>query len=70
MYDIMDIFIQDIIPELLIAIGDNFESLTKVDKQNKWLAERRGAWADGEKIFSGETPEEALANLYIAINEK
>ena len=56
--------------ELIEACGDDFEGLTKVDKQNNWWVDRRGNWPDGEAIYGGSTPEEAVAKLWLALNKK
>ena len=54
--------------ELLEACGDEFRVVEK--DGNGWLAS--GLWDDqfGHEPEKGKTPEEAVANLWLALNEK
>ncbi len=60
--------------KLIEACGDRFDYLvhTKGTRKSGWYAEaglvHQGGGMDGECIVS--TPEEAVANLYIALNKK
>lgn len=54
--------------ELIEACGERFENLTFYE--GKWLA---NAWYIGDGIgsdISGQTPEEAVAKLWIELNKK
>lgn len=60
--------------ELIEACGDKFESLTK--QSGDWFADAKGEWVIRSDNYAdplvtvGATPEEAVANLYLALNEK
>ena len=58
--------------ELIDAVGDNFR--LQNSKPGLWQADTCGdfnKWDDKKHILgTGKTPEEAVAKLYIALNEK
>lgn len=62
--------------ELIEACGDEFQSLLKCGCDDcKWNCHGKSfpAWdfdKDESQSFNGQTPEEAVANLYLAINKK
>ena len=55
--------------ELIEACGDRFECLSKVEDQ-WWVDERGGFFSNGETAtYGGSTPEEAVAELWLALNK-
>jgi len=66
--------------ELIEACGDEIYSLRRTYEKNIWVAHGYNLFnrdikqiqfqALGQKGFVGSTPEEAVANLYLALHEK
>ncbi len=56
--------------ELIEACGDEFDSLKRLPASNSWVALRMHDGENDQVPCFGATPEEAVANLYLAINKK
>lgn len=56
--------------ELIEACGKNFEVLWQGWGGEKWLAAQTTSYGDPENYQTGSTPEEAVANLWLALNTK
>lgn len=58
--------------ELIEACGENFGSLERCGDSRDWMASE--AWGNGlecaKYYIHGETPEEAVANLWLFLNQK
>lgn len=55
--------------ELIEACGDNFWSLTASTAGDAWYA-RSVSMFSNQDSFHGDTPAEAVANLWLALNKK
>lgn len=57
--------------ELIEACGEDFEGLVKVPKEyGGWAACKSMMDFNYDKFANGTTPEEAVAKLYLSINQK
>lgn len=56
------------LPELIEACGDEFQILTNFGVWKAGYANMDGALHESKPFGSGSTPEEAVANLYIALH--
>lgn len=62
--------IEPTLSELIEAIGtDEYFQLTWMNGTKRWQAHYKFSLNMGEKTTDGSTPDEAVANLYIALHE-
>ena len=71
-------FVFPTLSELIAACGDSFGTLERYNGdfeigyvlKIKWLVRRKFGVSDSDIPVEGETPEEAVAKLWLALNEK
>ncbi len=61
--------------ELIEACGEKFKTLERPEKLGEWIATKRNEFKDNKNVGAafgmyGKSPEEAVANLLLALNKK
>ena len=63
-----ELYFSPTLSQLIEACGDKFSDFTRIDKEYGWQAT---AWKDNwvnKQASLGSTPEEAVGNLWLALN--